>query len=261
MAMRKTIMWNHTDYCVCMCACMCGWVGVFLWDKDLCTSLIKVGYYDNSVFFHKECFSCLKALRVLCSFTGTKQLFSDNLDLRENPGRFKIAVTKTKGGKKCSDESYAIHYNELTGDGCCIYMPTAFNKYEQSAKNSNKAPIKSCKQWDGGTGRQREDGRQNYKSEELHLFFFFFEGQEKNTKFMVFRPFELNPSNKEITAGSSGGSGSREKGSQKEVKKKCCVLGSLSLAAWGHLRDWRLNYPAAPAARRIRRTRGEDKRS
>lgn len=78
---------------------------------------------------------------------------------------------------------------------------------------------------------------------------------------MVFRPFELNPGNKELTTGSSSGPGSREKGSQREVKKKCRILGSLSPAAWGHLRDWRPNYPAAPAARRIRRTRGEDERS
>jgi len=52
-----------------------------------------------------------------------------------------------------------------------------------------------------------------------------------------------------------------EKGSPKEVKKKGCILGSLSPAAWGHLGDGGLNYPAAPAVPRIRRTRGEDKRS
>lgn len=88
------------------------------------------------------------------------------------------------------------------------------------------------------------------------------EGREKNKKkFMVFRPFEHNLGNKELTAGGGGGPGNREKGSHRKVKKKCCILGSLSPAAWGHLRDWRLNYPAAPAARRIRRTRGEDERS
>ncbi|CAJ1067769.1 Hypothetical predicted protein [Xyrichtys novacula] len=53
----------------------------------------------------------------------------------------------------------------------------------------------------------------------------------------------------------------REKESQGEVKKERCILGARSPAAWGHLRDWRLNYPAAPAARWIRRTRGEDERS
>ncbi len=78
---------------------------------------------------------------------------------------------------------------------------------------------------------------------------------------MVFRPFEHNPANKELTAGSSAGPESREKEVRERLKKKCRILGSLSPAAWGHLGDWRLNYPAAPAARRIRRTRGEDERS
>lgn len=78
---------------------------------------------------------------------------------------------------------------------------------------------------------------------------------------MAFRPSEHNSGNKEPTTGSSIGPRNGEKGSQREVKKKCCILGSLSPAAWGHLRDWRLNYPAAPAARRIRRTRGEDEGS
>lgn len=86
------------------------------------------------------------------------------------------------------------------------------------------------------------------------------EGQEKNIKVVVFRPFENNHSSKEVTTDRSSGSRNWEKGVRK-VKKKCCILSSLSPAAWGHLRDWRLNYPAAPAARRIRRTRGEDERS
>lgn len=71
------------------------------------------------------------------------------------------------------------------------------------------------------------------------------EGHEKMKKVMVFRPFEHNHGNKEVTTGSSSGPGNTEKGSQREVKKKCCILGSLSPAAWGHLRDWRLNYPSS----------------
>lgn len=62
----------------------------------------------------------------LVVFSWNKATVSDNLNLREDPGRFKIAVMKTKKKKKCSDESYAIHSNELTGDERCIYMPTAF---------------------------------------------------------------------------------------------------------------------------------------
>lgn len=46
-----------------------------------------------------------------------------------------------------------------------------------------------------------------------------------------------------------------------KVKMKFCILISLSPGAQGHLRDHRVNYPEAPAAHRIRRTRGEDEKS
>lgn len=125
------------------------------------------------------------------------------------------------------------------------------------------------RQTDGLADSQREKKADKNTKEKRRATIFFFDLQiqrlggrsGKKKKFMVFRPFEHNPDNKELTTGSSSGPGSREKGSQREVKKKCCILGSLSPAAWGHLRDSRLNYPAAPAARRIRRTRGEDERS
>ena len=63
------------------------------------------------------------------------------------------------------------------------YLITAFvvNKYEQSAKNGNKEPIKCCKQCDGRklhfstdrrTERERgEEGSKIYQTEELQSFF------------------------------------------------------------------------------------------
>ena len=86
-------------------------------------------------------------------------------------------------------------------------------------------------------------------------------GQEKRKRSWYLDHFSSNSSNKELTTGSRGGPSKSEKESQKEVKKMCCILSSLSPAAWGHLTDKRLNYPPALAARRIRRTRGEDERS
>lgn len=74
----------------------------------------------------------------------------------------------------------------------------------------------------------------------------------------MFRPFEQRAVNKDQTTVRSHGRGKRERERQREVKTKCFILGSLSPAAWGHLRDRRLNYPPALDARRIRQTRGED---
>lgn len=53
-----------------------------------------------------------------------KATASDNPNLRENSVWFKIAIMKENA--KRSVVKNAIHSNELTGDKCCIYMPTAF---------------------------------------------------------------------------------------------------------------------------------------
>lgn len=128
MAMCKTIMWNHTDYGVCVCECTRG-------REDFCETrisahpLLKLGIMTTPFLTHiKDCISSLKALRVSSRvfFSRNKATVSDNLNLRKDPRRFKITVMKTKSKKKSSDESYAIHSNELTGDECRIYMPAAF---------------------------------------------------------------------------------------------------------------------------------------
>lgn len=62
----------------------------------------------------------------------------NNATVCVDPWRFNVAAMKTKrnGGeekKNGSDESRAIHFNEPTGDECCIHMPTAFTAAPRNA--------------------------------------------------------------------------------------------------------------------------------
>lgn len=66
----------------------------------------------------------------------------------------------------------------------------------------------------------------------------------------------LNSCLKNTVCNQWGQSSTLKNESEEKVKKSCCILSSCSPAVWGHLRDWRRNYPAASAARKIRLDKG-----
>lgn len=77
---------------------------------------------------------------------------------------------------------------------------------------------------------------------------------------MVFAAFELLLGRRALEPkGAVLGAG--KKRVRKRLKRTVVSSAPAAPAAWGHLRDWRLNYPEASAARKIRRTRGEDEAS